>query len=154
MPLGTLEEIRLLSNLETRTDKLLQIVLFGQPELDDKLSSGSIRQLRQRITFQHDLSGMDEREVGAYFAHRMSVAGYGGRPLFTKAARKVMFRASRWVPRLVNILSNKALLLLYGEGGGRIDARHVRSAALDTPAAVQQPRWWQWPGLLVSRTAK
>ena len=154
MPLETLETVRLLTNLETEKRKLLHVVLFGQPELDDKLSSGSIRQLRQRITFQHDLSGMDEREVGAYFAHRMSVAGYAGRPLFTKAARKVMFRASRGVPRLVNILSNKALLLLYGEGGGRIDARHVRAAALDTPAAVQQPRWWQWPGLLVSRTAK
>jgi len=154
MPLETLETVRLLTNLETEKRKLLHVVLFGQPELDEKLTGGSIRQLRQRITFQHDLSGMDEREVAAYFAHRMGVAGYAGRPLLTQAARRVMYRASRGVPRLVNILSNKSLLLVYGEGGERIDARHVRTATLDTPAAVQQLKWWQWPGLLAGRTAK
>src|SRR6266446_10238457 len=78
MPLGTLESVRLLTNLETEKRKLLQVVLFGQPELDRKLASESVRQLRQRITFQHDLQTLDEEEVGSYFTHRMRTAGYAG----------------------------------------------------------------------------
>src|SRR5438067_5452840 len=78
MPLDTLEALRLMTNLETEKRKLLQVVLFGQPELDARLAAPSVRQIRQRITFQHDLYGLDEQEVGAYFAHRLRVAGYSG----------------------------------------------------------------------------
>jgi MSHA biogenesis protein MshM len=144
MPLETLEAVRLLTNLETEKRKLLHVVLFGQPELDQKLANSSIRQVRQRITFQYDLRALDEQEVAAYFAHRMRVAGYSGPPLLGKAARRALYRATRGVPRLVNILAHKALLLLYGEGGEAIEPRHVRVAAADTPAALQPRRWWQW----------
>lgn len=153
MPLDTLETVRLLTNLETEKRKLLHVVLFGQPELDEKLASRSIRQLRQRITFQYDLQVLDEREVEAYFAHRIGVAGYTRAPLLSRAARRALHRASRGVPRLVNILAHKALLLLYGEGGEHLEASHVRAATLDTPAARQPRSWWQWPQGL-SRAAR
>ena len=142
MPLETLEALRLLTNVETEKRKLLQVVLFGQPELDRKLAHQQIRQLRQRITFQYDLQGLDIDEVGAYFAHRLKVAGYGGAPLLSAPARRELYRASRGVPRLVNILAHKALFLVYGENAERIEKRHVRSATLDTPAAIQPWRFW------------
>src|SRR6185503_9984686 len=104
MPLETLEALRLMTNLETEKRKLLQVVLFGQPELDRKLASESVRQLRQRITFQHDLHTLQEDEVGAYFTHRMRTAGYAGEELLSAGARGALFQASRGVPRLVNIL--------------------------------------------------
>jgi MSHA biogenesis protein MshM len=144
MPLETLETLRLLTNLETEKRKLLQVVLFGQPELDRKLRSESIRQLRQRITFQYDLKGLYEDEVGEYFNHRLRVAGYTGPELLRPAARRALYRASAGVPRLVNVLAHKALLLLYGEGGWALEKRHVRAARDDTPAAVQPRPWWSW----------
>jgi len=149
MPLDTLEALRLLTNLETEKRKLLQVVLFGQPELDCKLAAESVRQLRQRITFQHDLQTLDEEEVGSYFTHRMRTAGYAGPALLTRLARHALYKASRGVPRLINILSHKALFALYGEDGTRLERRNIRAAVLDTPAAMQL-RWW-WPGLKLSR---
>jgi MSHA biogenesis protein MshM len=144
MPLETLETLRLLTNLETEKRKLIQVVLFGQPELDRKLASQSIRQLRQRIGFQYDLKGLDEDEVAAYFAHRLGVAGYNGPELLRPAARRELYCASGGVPRLVNILAHKALLLVYGEGGWAVEKRHIRAAQADTPAAVQPRPWWAW----------
>jgi MSHA biogenesis protein MshM len=152
MPLETLETVRLLTNLETEKRKLLQVVLFGQPELDRKLAQQSIRQLLQRITFQYDLRGLAEDEVGAYVAHRLAVAGYSAQPLFAVGAVGAMHRASRGLPRLVNILAHKSLLLLYGEGGVRVERRHVKSAVRDTPAAAPPARWW-WPRLRAPRVA-
>ncbi len=144
MSLETLEALRLLTNLETEKRKLMQVVLFGQPELDRKLRSESIRQLRQRIGFQYDLKGLAEDEVGAYFAHRLRVAGYTGPELLSGSARRALYRASGGLPRLVNMISHKALLLLYGEGGWAIEKRHVRAARDDTPAAIQPRPWWLW----------
>ena len=152
MSLETLEALRLMTNLETEKRKLLQVVLFGQPELDRKLASESVRQLRQRITFQHDLDGLDEQEVGAYFAHRLRVAGYSGPPLLGRGSRRALYQASRGVPRLVNILSHKALLLLYGENGAQLQYRHIHAAAIDTPAAAEPRPWW-WPLPSLSRAA-
>ena len=140
MPLGTLEAVRLLSNLETEKRKLMQVVLFGQPELDRKLASDSVRQLRQRITFQYTLKALSRPEVADYAAHRLTIAGYSGPALFTNAALKALHLASRGVPRLVNILAHKALLVVYGEGGRRVERGHVLSAVEDTPAATW--RWW------------
>jgi MSHA biogenesis protein MshM len=151
MPLDTLEALRLITNLETEKRKLLQVVLFGQPELDRKLASESVRQLRQRITFQHDLQTLEEDEVGAYFTHRMRTAGYAGPDLLSGGARRVLFHASRGVPRLVNILSHKALFLLYGEDGQRLERRHLYAATLDTPSATRPRPWWSWPRLGLSR---
>jgi MSHA biogenesis protein MshM len=153
MPLDTLEALRLLTNLETEKRKLLQVVLFGQPELDARLASESVRQLRQRITFQHDLQALDEDEVGAYFLHRLRVAGYAGPALLAPAARRALYHASRGLPRLINIVSHKALLLVYGEGSPRLERRHVEAAVLDTPAAVQPRRWWL-PRLGLGRAVK
>jgi len=142
IPLETLETVRLLTNLETEKRKLLQVVLFGQPELDRRLASESIRQLRQRITFQYDLTGLDREEIGAYVEHRVAIAGHTGAPLFDRGALRALHSASRGVPRLVNILAHKALLLVYGEGGRYAERRHVRAAAADTPAAGPQRNWW------------
>jgi MSHA biogenesis protein MshM len=142
MPLATLETVRLLTNLETEKRKLMQVVLFGQPELDKKLASESVRQLRQRITFQHALKALARDEVADYVAHRLTIAGYSGSALFTNAALKSIHMASRGVPRLVNILAHKSLLLAYGEGGRQADRRHVRCAVEDTPSATS--RWWWW----------
>jgi MSHA biogenesis protein MshM len=140
MPLATLETVRLLTNLETEKRKLMQVVLFGQPELDRKLASDSVRQLRQRITFQYTLKALTRPEVADYVAHRLRVAGYSAPALFSGPALKALHLASRGVPRLVNILSHKALLVVFGEGGRRVERHHVRYAVEDTPAATW--RWW------------
>jgi MSHA biogenesis protein MshM len=142
MPLGTLESVRLLTNLETEKRKLMQVVLFGQPELDRKLASESVRQLRQRITFQYQLKALAHDEVANYVAHRLTIAGYSGPPLFTNSALRSIHLASRGVPRLVNILAHKALLVVFGEGGRQAERRHVRIAVEDTPAA-SWPWWWR-----------
>ena len=144
MPIETLEALRLLTNLETEKRKLLQVVLFGQPELDRKLASPSIRQLLQRITFQHHMGALDEAEVGAYVTHRMAVAGAVGRPILTPGALRLLHRSTRGVPRLINVLMHKALLLAYGEGLWQVERRHVKTAASDTPAAKARTTWWRW----------
>jgi MSHA biogenesis protein MshM len=144
MSLETLEALRLLTNLETEKRKLMQVVLFGQPELDRKLASPSIRQLLQRITFQHRMAGLHENEVGAYVAHRLAVAGLTGRALMPSGALRALHRASRGLPRLINIIMHKAMLLTYGEGGWVVERRHVAAAAADTPAAQRPGRaWWR-----------
>ena len=144
MPLETLETLRLLTNLETEKRKLLQVVLFGQPELDHRLRSESIRQLRQRIVFEHRLQGLAEDEVGAYVAHRLAVAGHKGGSLLANGSRRALHFASRGLPRLINILMHKAMLLAYGEGASTLGRKHLRGAIADTPAA-SRPRLWWWP---------
>jgi MSHA biogenesis protein MshM len=142
MSLETLEALRLLTNVETEKMKLLQVVLFGQPELDARLASAAVRQLRQRIIFEHRLQGLGKDEVGAYVTHRLVVAGYSGAALVSDGALSVLHRASRGVPRLVNILLHKAMLLAYGEGARAVRASHVRAAIADTPSAIAERRWW------------
>ena len=142
MSLETLEALRLLTNVETEKMKLLQVVLFGQPELDAKLASAAVRQLRQRIIFEHRLQGLGRDEVGAYVTHRLVVAGYSGAALVSDGALSVLHRASRGVPRLINILLHKAMLLAYGEGARGVRAGHVRAAIADTPTALSERRWW------------
>lgn len=141
MPLETLESLRLLSNLETEKRKLLQIVLFGQPELDRKLAEPSVRQLLQRIAFHYRLGCLGREEVGNYLAHRLRVAGYRGDELFAPRAVRSLHRASRGTPRLLNILAHKSLLAVYGEGKHAVLSRHVRQAAADTEGAAA-PGWW------------
>jgi MSHA biogenesis protein MshM len=141
MPLETLEALRLVSNLETEKRKLIQIVLFGQPELDEKLSNPSVRQLLQRITFHQRLSGLGRDEVALYLQHRLRVAGYRGEPIFSAGAVRALRRASRGTPRLINVLANKSLFLAFGEGRQLVKFRHVRGAAKDTEGAGS-PGWW------------
>lgn len=139
MPEETLEALRLLTNLETEKQKLLQIVLFGQPELDEILSRRSVRQLKQRIAFSFILRPIDRDGLNAYIGHRLLVAGYTGRPLFSHAALMALFKASRGVPRIINILSHKALMSAYGRGEKTIDRKHIRAAIKDTEG-IKAPR--------------
>ncbi len=142
MPLLTLETLRLISNLETEKRKLIQIVLFGQPELDEKLREPRVRQLRQRIAFHYRLPGLRREEVDAYVEHRLRVAGYRGEGLFSGPARAALHRHSGGMPRLVNILANKALLAAFGAGEARVRWHHVRAAARDTEGAINVD--WLW----------
>jgi len=147
MPLESLETLRLLTNLETEKRKLVQVILFGQPELDERLAHESIRQLRQRITFQHHLGTLTREETEYYLAHRLAIAGYSGEGVFAPGAVNRIYRASRGVPRLVNILANKAMMLAYGEGSRKVSAQHARAAAADTPASFALSRAWLWLAL-------
>jgi MSHA biogenesis protein MshM len=135
MPQHTLEAVRLLTNLETEKRKLLQVVMFGQPELEQKLRQRTARQLLQRITFQYTLKGLQRDEVAGYVEHRLRVAGYDGDDLFTRASMRLLHEYSHGTPRLVNVLAHKCLMLGFGEGVGQIIPRHVKTAAADTPAA-------------------
>ncbi|MFA9273898.1 MAG: ExeA family protein [Candidatus Aquirickettsiella gammari] len=134
LPIETLEAIRLLSNLETEKRKLLQIVLFGQPELDRRLARNEIRQLAQRISFHYRLRPLTWDETSFYIQHRLRVAGYSEIRLFTRVAIFVLWLASAGVPRVLNILANKAMMLSYGEGQRSVGARQVLAAIRDTEA--------------------
>ena len=138
MPLDTLETLRLLTNLETEKRKLIQVVLFGQPELDEKLAEPNVRQLRQRIMFQFHLGNLESGEVRSYLEHRLRVAGHGGGELFEAGAVRALHRYSDGLPRLINILAHKSLILCYGEGAFRVRRRHVEAAAADTPAVPRK----------------
>jgi len=146
----SLEALRLLSNLETTKRKLLQIVLFAQPELDLRLEQETLRQLRQRISFAYHLTPLDRAGVNGYIDHRLLVSGRSGGGLFRAAAKDEIFRASKGVPRLVNILAHKALLAAYGQKAGEVDLQHVRLAARDTTEAQQPFRRRFSPALLIS----
>lgn len=149
MPLATLEEIRLLSNLETDRSKLLQIVLFGQPELDENLRQTSIRQLRERITHSFYLSPLSADEVGAYLAFRLHAAGYRGPALFSKRVITYIAKASGGLTRRVNIVADKALLAAFAESTHTISLKHVRTAVQDSEfsqgkAPPTAPAWFGW----------
>lgn len=142
MPIETLEALRLLSNLETEKRKLVQIVLFGQPELDAKLRRPEVRQLLQRIAFHYRLGTLKKSELELYLAHRLRVAGFRGEALFSPAALRALHRASGGTPRLINILAHKTLLAAFGEGRQTIRRRHVRLAAGDTEGARRAGWFW------------
>lgn len=152
LPEKTLEAVRLLTNLETEKRKLLQVVLFGQPELDRRLATRQLRQLRQRITFSYRLAPMDLGGVTNYIRHRLHMAGYHGTPLFVPAAVKRIFKASRGTPRLVNVLCHKALMAAYGRGEDRVSLRHAEQAVRDTEGARQARLTW-WPLLIAGSFA-
>ncbi|MCD4748702.1 MAG: AAA family ATPase [Thermoanaerobaculales bacterium] len=126
-----LEQVRLLSNLETDDRKLLQIVLIGQPELRDTLASTELRQLSQRITVRYHLGSLDRHETEAYILHRLSVAGANGRPSFSRGAFAAIYRSSRGVPRLINAVCDKALLCGYVESRDHLGWWQIRRAVRD-----------------------
>jgi len=142
MPLATLEEIRLLSNLETKQDKLLQIVLFGQPELDDNLNQEHIRQLRERITHRFNLGPLQTKDVGEYLIFRLRAAGYHGPHLFTESAIKKLSTAAEGLVRRVNILADKALLAAFAENVYQVTPKHVAAAIHDSEFGAK-PKWYQ-----------
>lgn len=136
MSLESLEALRLLSNLETEKQKLLQMVVFAQPELNKKMQGDELRQLRQRITFSYDLPALDRQTITGYVNHRLKVAGYTGPQLFAENALDAIYRASRGIPRLVNILCHKAMMVAYGQGQKSIDLTQVKMATRDTEDAT------------------
>jgi MSHA biogenesis protein MshM len=141
MPEDTLEQVRLLSNLESNRHKLLQIVLFGQPELDETLAKPALRQLRDRITHTFRMRPLAAAEVARYLSFRMRAAGYRGPEVFTLRALRLIARTSGGLTRRLNILTDKSLLAAYTENTHTITARHVRAAIADSEFAVaRKPR--------------
>jgi hypothetical protein len=132
MPISTLEEIRLLSNLETQHHKLLQIVLFGQPELDVNLRQQHIRQLRERITHSFNLLPLDEEDARAYLTFRLRAAGYHGPDLFSRRVIAYMTRACTGLTRRLNLVADKALLAAFAEGTHNVTLDHVKAAVRDS----------------------
>ncbi|MCL7944504.1 ExeA family protein [Marinobacter sp. ATCH36] len=123
-----LEQLRLLTNLETAEKKLLQIVLLGQPELQGILELPELRQLNQRVTARYHLEALGREEIEAYLRYRLSVAGLRGE-IFTDGAVRALYRSSHGVPRLINLISDRALLGAYAEGEHQISASHIRTAS-------------------------
>lgn len=147
IPVKTVESLRLLSNLETEKSKLLQLVLLGQPDLDDKLARPEIRQLLQRITFSEYLGPMRAQRVPTYLEHRLAQAAIDSAVdtrVFTPRAAMALAHYSGGVPRLINVMANKCLLLAYGEDAQRVTVAHVHLAAKDTPGVVARKPWWLW----------
>ena len=132
MPDETLEEIRLLSNLESNRHKLLQIVLFGQPELDEHLDTASMRQLKERITHSFKLEPLVRGDIENYVDFRMRAAGYRGPKVFNRYAIKLIARSSEGLTRRINILADKALLAAFAAGSHAVTAAEVRRAVRDS----------------------
>lgn len=132
MPIETLEEIRLLSNLETEHSKLLQMVLFGQPELDEKLAQGQIRQLKERITHSFYLDPFPPKDTLEYLNFRLRHVGYRGPDVFNQKTANAIEKYSGGLTRRINILADKALLASFSEGGHEVTTKHVRTGAIDS----------------------
>lgn len=146
IPIKTVESLRLLSNLETEKQKLLQMVLLGQPELDARLALPEIRQLLQRITFSEYLGPMTAGQVPLYLAHRLTTAAASevtDVQIFESASAQSIARLSLGVPRVVNVLAHKCLMLAYGEGTHRVTPAHVQLAAVDTPGMILAAGGWR-----------
>lgn len=135
---GVLEQIRMLSNLETEREKLLQIILIGQPELRATLSLPALRQLNERITVRYDLKPLSAEDVVAYIHHRLCVAGGPGKIQFAKGACRQVFDFSEGIPRRINALCDRALLIAYAKNISKIDRRVIRQAARDIGSGYLQ----------------
>ncbi len=143
LSIETLEQMRLLSNLETASAKLIQIVLFGQPELDEKLDGKDLRQLRQRISVRCRLESLSDSETRDYVKHRVRVAAGDDRELFSASALREIRRRSRGIPRLLNLLADRSLLAGFADGAQRVSGSHVGQAAREILSArrVRPTRW-------------
>ena len=128
MGFEALEHLRLLSNLETDKQKLLQIILLGQPELQEKLNQKSLRQLKQRILVHYDLSPLNHEQMMHYIQHRLSMAGGMGRPSFTVRAYKRIYRSSQGIPRLINNICDKSMLSSFIRSSDVVTFWDVRRA--------------------------
>jgi general secretion pathway protein A len=134
-----LEEVRLLSNLETPTSKLLQIMLVGQPELGDKLDRSDLRQLRQRIVLRHHLTPFGPEELDQYLDERLRLAGYTGKGIFKRSARKELMAVTGGVPRLVNIVCDSAMLTGYSRGQQSLGLDVIHEAAVELRLVRSEP---------------
>ncbi len=133
MPAESLEEVRLLSNLETGQHKLVNIMLFGQPELDTLLAEARLRQVRDRVIHRFKLAPLQTGEISAYIDHRLRAAGWQGAGLFTPAALGRLVKSSGGRARRINLLADKALLAAYAQNAGQVDVRHVDDAMHELP---------------------
>jgi general secretion pathway protein A len=138
-----LEQVRLLTNLETNTQKLLQIILIGQPELRELLSRNELRQLAQRITGRYHLNPLSHEETAAYVRHRLRVAG-ATTDIFAPPALNTVFSLSQGVPRVINVICDRALLGAYSLDRHRVTASLVRSAAAEVFGRRYTPDWLPW----------
>ena len=134
-----LEEVRMLSNLETEREKLIQIILMGQPELKAKLWLKELTQLRQRVTLHYHLLPLDEIETASYIAHRLHVAGVNGAPVFASTALPKIFQYTQGVPRLINGLCDQALLTGYVNEARTIGPEIIDEVASELPSLMQEP---------------
>ncbi len=156
MPRETIEALRLLTNLETEKSKLLQVVLIGQPELDELLDRPDLRQLKQRIVFSEYLQGIPRKKIAEYIRYRLASAGYKGDSLLTESAIALLYRASGGVPRLINVIAHKSLLLAYGDKSERVTRAHVACAVASTQESfslgrlLAKRRYWLWPSLMTA----
>lgn len=144
LPAETLEALRLITNLETEDKKLVQVILFGQTELDTLLTEDRFRQLRQRITFSHYLQPMSRQDIQQYVDYRLSQSGYNGPPLFTHKAISRLFSVSDGVPRMINVLAHKALMAAFADQANGVNEGHVRRAASDGDMTIQTGRSAIW----------
>src|SRR4029077_677999 len=129
LPLPVLEQIRILSNLETDKEKLLQIILVGQLNLKPLLRSPEMRQLDQRVSIRYELQALDRETVAAYIAHRLTIAGGSAAVTFAPKALELVHRLSGGIPRLINLICDRALLAAYSVRASRITPEMVRHAA-------------------------
>ena len=147
LPEDSLEALRLISNLEMESRSLIQIVLFGQPELDTLLAQDRFRQLKQRISYSAKLQPIDTQSMQHYIQQRMIHAGYRGMPVFDEKALKIMSAVTLGIPRLINIIAQKALFSAFGGGDKVVSASHVLAAAADTEGAHsfsnKNPYYWK-----------
>lgn len=151
MPTASIEEIKLLSNLETAQHKLLQIVLFGQPEIETVLANPQLRQVRDRVVNRFVIPPLDSDDAVRYLQHRLSCAGSGGQAIFAKSALLLLARQGHGSMRRLNILADQALLAAYAAGSAQVQAQHVRQAIRALPAAGRsRSRRWQRIALLAS----
>jgi len=142
MPRETIESLRLLTNLETEKRKLLQVVMLGQPELDELLARKDLRQLKQRIVFSETLKPLGFSALRAYVRFRLRAANPTATNLFDGRALLMLFFASGGVPRLVNLLAHKSLWAAYGRNQMRVAWQDVQTAVQDTPEAQRLARWF------------
>ena len=138
LPDESLEALRLLTNLETESKKLLQVVLFGQPELDKRLAKARWRQLRQRIVFSHQLKPMKKSELNDYLSHRLGLSGNTRKHLFTRRSKRLLYHASQGIPRIMNILCHKSLILTYACNRKKVTAKMMRHAIADSKEIVKR----------------
>ncbi len=152
MPAESLEEVRLLSNLETGTHKLVNIMLFGQPELDALLADPRLRQVRDRVIHRFELAPFSREDGAAYIDHRLRIAGWqGDDKLFTDAAAGVVLKAAGGRARRINLLADKALHAAYAESLPQVEKRHAREASLDLPAPTNATAPRPWLGFALPR---
>ena len=137
MPEETLAAVQLLTSLQAEEDKYLQVVLFGQPELEDLLRQPAMLQIGKQLSFSFVLPALDRAGTQAYIAHRLGKAAYNGAQLFTNDAIDMLFSSSKGVPRMINILAHKAMMVAYGKGDRSITVEHITRAITDTQSVQQ-----------------